>query len=181
MLIGMKMKTTCKAIALVSLLLLLALPGAAQARTAYVSDELVITLRTGKGPEFKIVDYLVTGTPLEVLQEEDNYMQVRTPTDKEGWVLSRYITAEIPKERVIEKLEKELKNLRATMGNAENIALERDKLLEENKSLRSKNERLESEIRRTERREIMYWFLAGAGVLLVGWLIGKASRQKRFY
>jgi SH3 domain protein len=67
------------------------------------------------------------------------------------------------------------------MGDAVNIAEERDRLLEDNKRLRTSNERLESEVRGSERREMMYWFLAGAGVLFAGWLIGKASRQKRYY
>lgn len=177
----MKMKTAYKTIAVVSLLLALALPLAAQAKTVYVSDELVITMRTGKGPGFKIIDYLETGTPLEVLQEEDNYTKVRTSAGKEGWVLSRYVTAETPKDRVIERLEKEIGDLKATMGDALETAAERDSLLEENKRLMADNERLESKVRRTERRELMYWFLAGAGVLFVGWIIGKASRQKRYY
>jgi SH3 domain protein len=177
----MKVNTAHKAIALATLVLLLALPLAAQARTVYVSDELVITMRTGKGPGFKIIDYLERGTPLEVLQEEGSYTKVRTSAGKEGWVLSRFITAETPKDKVIEGLEKEIKDLKATMGDALETASERDRLLEENKRLKADNERLDNKIRRTERRELMYWFLAGAGVLFVGWVIGKASRQKRFY
>lgn len=179
----MKTNTAYKAIILVSLFLALALalPLAAQAKTVYVSDELVITMRSGKGSGFRIIDNLERGTRLEVLEEDGSYTKVRTPAGKEGWVLSRYITTDTPKDVVIERLEKEIKNLKTTMGDAVNIAEERDRLLEDNKRLRTSNERLESEVRGSERREMMYWFLAGAGVLFAGWLIGKASRQKRYY
>lgn len=61
-------------------------------------------------------------------------------------------------------------------------------LLEERDTLKAENERLSAvedflreeneDLRRTE---MMWWFVAGGGVLFLGWIIGKASRQKRYY
>lgn len=168
-------------ITLFAMILMLCLPGAAMAKTGYVSDELIITLRAGKGADFKIIDYLNTGTRLEVLQEDENYMRVRTQDGKEGWVLKRYVTFEPPKAEVIADLTEKIESMKTNMNDIENIVAERDKLLEENKRLKAENEEYAQDLKNVERKELMYWFLAGAGVLFLGWIIGKASRQKRFY
>lgn len=168
-------------IGLLALIVVLSALGTVKAETVYVSDELVITLRTGKGPGFKIVDYINTGTRLEILKEEDNYLKVSTPEGKEGWVLKRYVSSEPPKAEIIEQLTKKIESMKAAMGNAESILAERDRLLEENKRLKNEKEELEQDLTSLERKDLLYWFLAGAGVLFLGWLIGKSSRQKRFY
>jgi len=79
------------------------LPAAADTR--YVTDELVITLRQGKSNEYKIIKTLKTGTPMEVLEEDETYLKVRTPEGDEGYVLRQYVSSEIPKSRRIEELE----------------------------------------------------------------------------
>ena len=99
----------------------------AAAETRYVVDELVITLRLGKSPNHKIIKNLKTGTPLEVLEDDDKtYIKVQTPDGTVGYVLRQYISSEIPKKQVIEKLEKrnsslqkKISNLEATKGNLE--------------------------------------------------------------
>jgi len=78
----------------------------AAAETRYVVDELVITLRLGKSTDHKILKNLKTGTPFEVLEDDDKtYIKVRTPDGLEGYVLRQYVSPEIPKKQVIEKLE----------------------------------------------------------------------------
>ncbi len=66
----------------------------AQAQVRYVSDELVITLRTGQSTSHEIVRMLPAGTRLEVLEGDPGtrYTRVRAPDGTEGWVLSRYLT-----------------------------------------------------------------------------------------
>ena len=73
--------------------LLAALPFSALAATAYVTDELEITLRRGQGTQFGIRAMLDSGSRVEVLQQdaESGYTQVRTSSGTEGWVLSRYL------------------------------------------------------------------------------------------
>ena len=73
--------------------LLLASPMSALAATAYVTDELEITLRRGQGTQFGIRAMLDSGSRVEVLQQdaESGYSQVRTASGTEGWVLSRYL------------------------------------------------------------------------------------------
>lgn len=82
---------------------LFALPMLAVAETAYVSDQLEITMRRGQGTQYGIRAMLDSGTPLEVLQvdREAGYTQVRTPGGLDGWVLTRYLQDEpVARERL---------------------------------------------------------------------------------
>ncbi|BCR06134.1 hypothetical protein DESUT3_32030 [Desulfuromonas versatilis] len=94
---------------LLSVLLALQLlsAGAALAATRYVSDELTITLRRGKGNDFKILKMLKVGTPLEVLDDDGQWAQVREPGGTTGYVLTQFLTGEPPKAMVAANLEKD--------------------------------------------------------------------------
>lgn len=92
---------------LFSLLLLVPLfflPTAA-ADTRYVGDQLIITMRQGKSTKHKIIKTLKTGTPLEILEEDESYLKVRTTDGVEGYVLKQYISSNPPKTQRIEELE----------------------------------------------------------------------------
>jgi SH3 domain protein len=68
----------------------------AGAQTRYVSDDLVITFRTGPGSEFQITRNLTSGDRVEVLEEssDEEYSHVRLSDGTDGWVLSRYLQSE---------------------------------------------------------------------------------------
>ena len=78
------------------------------AETRYVSDELIITMREGQGKQFKIIKMLKAGTPLEIIEEGEEYLKVRIKSGSEGWVLKQFITGETPKPVIIAGLEKEI-------------------------------------------------------------------------
>ncbi|RKZ99217.1 MAG: TIGR04211 family SH3 domain-containing protein [Gammaproteobacteria bacterium] len=61
------------------------------AKVQYVSDELVINMRSGKGNSFKIIKIIKSGTPLTILQQDSGYTRAKTPKGVEGWVLSRFL------------------------------------------------------------------------------------------
>jgi SH3 domain protein len=88
----------------------------AGAETRYVVDQLVITLRQGKSSQHKILKTLKTGTPVEVLEEGDTYLKVKTADGTEGYVLRQYITADLPKTLLI----KELKRKNSELEEARN-------------------------------------------------------------
>jgi SH3 domain protein len=79
----------------------------AYADTRYVDDQLLITLRAGKGSDYKILQTLKSGTPVEVLEEDETYLKVKTNDGTEGYVLRQYISSALPKTLIIEKLEQE--------------------------------------------------------------------------
>jgi len=85
----------------------------------YVSDMLIITLRTGQGQEYKVIKTLKTDTPVEVLEESERYLRVRTDKGEEGWVAKQYISSEVPKSVIIEGLKKETSGLNARIEELE--------------------------------------------------------------
>ena len=78
----------------------------AQAQTRYVSDRTIVELRRGPSIEFLILRNLEAGTRVEVLEQDEGagYSRVRlADQDTEGWILTRYLTAEpIARERLAE-------------------------------------------------------------------------------
>ena len=82
------------------------------AATKYVSDQLVITLRTGQGNQFAIIKTLPSGALLTILQETNTgYTQVRTADGTEGWVRTQYLSDEPPAAEELAKAQDKLAKL----------------------------------------------------------------------
>ena len=80
---------------IISCLLISALSFSVQAETQYVSDHLVITVRTGQGAQFQIIKTLESGEHVKVLEKtETGYTRVETSDGTEGWVRSQYLAEE---------------------------------------------------------------------------------------
>ncbi|MBW2589480.1 MAG: TIGR04211 family SH3 domain-containing protein [Deltaproteobacteria bacterium] len=201
------------------LLLLLSTPILAE--TMYVSDVLKLTVRTGKGQDYKIISVIQSGQTVEVLQPEGKWAFVRLPDGKEGWVLTRYLTNKITNNVKLQwlqkkhktltiqattlleentKFKKEKKELNAMLKKAEKSVEELNTSYETLKTesadyikLKSKytktasqlaeyaekSELLEKELTKLEFGRTIRWFLAGAGVLLLGFLIGFTTKRQR--
>ena len=63
--------------------------------------------------------------------------------------------------------------------NVVNISEERNQLREANQELTIAVTSLEDEVEGLAMTGIIKWFLAGGGVLLLGWIIGKLSGGRR--
>lgn len=77
--------------------LILTFGAAGQAQTRYVTDRTIVELRRGPSIEYLIVRNLEAGERVEVLEEnkEDGYSRIRVVDNgTEGWILTRYLTAE---------------------------------------------------------------------------------------
>jgi len=204
-----------KSISLV-VVLFLGLASSAFAETLYVSDRLEIQMRTGKGTQFRILRMLPSGTPLEVLEvdQENGYSRVRAPGGVEGWVLNRYLMkGQAARDRLADaekqlaQLELENRKLKTSFSE---LKQEKGQTAEERNDLEKKNRRIAQEleeIRRTassalaidtenkdlkskivayERqlqtlqqeneglkdRTARDWFMVGAGVIILGMIIG---------
>jgi SH3 domain protein len=71
-----------------------------------------------------------------------------------------------------ENLQEGARNVTELLSERERMQAENDQQAAELKKLRQENESI-------LRKAIINWFLAGAGVLFAGWLMGKRSRTKR--
>lgn len=102
---------------IVTLLAAAGVPAVAGAATAYVSDELVITFRTGPSTRSEILRTLPSGTPLEVLDRdsEEEWARVALRNGTQGWVRKQYLENEpIARDR-LEAAVNEAQRLRSTV------------------------------------------------------------------
>lgn len=186
------------------LCLILALP--ATAEDIYVSGVTKITMRTGPGTEHKIVAMLASGTKLEIVEYQSDWSMVQTGDGKTGWVLSRFLTRDVPDTLLVKALQEENQALTRALENAESKAAvfkekvdglsgieKRYKQLEKASADYLKLESTYKDLLETSRaqqeqiqvleekvdNEELYWALAGAGVFIVGLIIGLSSRKKR--
>jgi SH3 domain protein len=128
--------------------LTLSLSASALAETRYVSDDLEITMRSGKGNSFSITRMLSSGTPVEVLEvdKDAGYTRVRASNGKEGWVLSRYLMkTQAARERIADT-EKQLAEMELEKRKLETAMAE---LTEAKNTLNTQLSTLDSDNRKT--------------------------------
>jgi SH3 domain protein len=81
------------------------------AETRYVSDKLIISVRDGPNQDDNVLGYIKTGTAVDVLEEKECYLRIKTEDGLEGWVQTQYIISEKPNARIIEDLRNEINDL----------------------------------------------------------------------
>lgn len=138
---------------IISCLLLSSFSFSAQAKTQYVSDHLVITVRTGQGAQYQIIKTLETGTHVEVLEETDTgYTRVKTPDGVEGWVRTQYLADEpVAKEKLelaLSQLAKSRDAHKKLKDSYANLSKEHKELSQIQASLSSDKQQLDSELAR---------------------------------
>jgi len=209
------------------------------AETRYVSDKLIVSVRDGPNQDDNVLGYIKTGTAVDVLEEKERYLMIKTEDGLEGWVQTQYIISEKPSSRIIEDLRNEinelnkkiefskneqgslLEKLRVTKQiyevrireleqelniNQKNTAKSKNELIELNKKYKKllsnsentdelirklkKSKKLDSKLK-TEinnlkkdsqnflKSDIIQPFLAGAGVFIVGFILGGLARSKK--
>ncbi len=94
-------------------------PLASAAETLYVSDRLVIGLRSDITETATVVKSVESGTAVEVLERHGTRARVRGPDGAEGWVEERYLSAQPPSRIRAVELEGEIKRLRTAAARAQ--------------------------------------------------------------
>ncbi len=135
-----------------TLTLLILTIGSANAETRYVSDELIITLRSGESSRHQILRTAKSGTQMELLDShpETGYSRVRLTDGTEGWVLSQYLTTTPPAKQRLDGAHQELANskqqinaLRSQLKQTQYELSEREQRIQ---ILLRQNESLENDI-----------------------------------
>ncbi|MBN1140801.1 MAG: TIGR04211 family SH3 domain-containing protein [Deltaproteobacteria bacterium] len=121
------------------------------AGTVYVSDQILITLRTGQSTGSQMIRTIKTDTPLEVLEKGKDYFRVRTPEGEEGYVLSQYVTYNIPKSAVIAQLTGKVTQLQKMVDNLQSKGNDLEQRLG---VLKGQEEVLRGQLAETERRRL---------------------------
>lgn len=87
----------------------------AYAETRYVSDTLVVTVRSHKGDKYQTLETLLTAAPVEILEEDKTYVKVKTEKGNVGFIRKQYITKKLPKTIQIKRLQTELEKVKQTL------------------------------------------------------------------
>ena len=119
---------------------LILIAGPVHAATMYVTDIVEITLRTGPSLDHKITAFLQSGQRLDIIQQNDQWSQVRTSGGRDGWVLNRYLVPEPTSKIKLESLEEKFNNL-----TARNAAL-----VKENNELKAENRKYSTDLNSTD-------------------------------
>jgi len=154
-------------------------------QTLFVSDQLVITVRTGSSMEHVILTNLVSGDAVQVIQAdaESGYTRIRTESGTEGWVVSRYLVERpIFQDRLV-IAKRDLVEARVRIATLErSVASSTEALEDTGRRLSESNEEgdlLKIEIDQVRSGSSRDWFFAGAGVLLAGILVGLIAPRLR--
>lgn len=107
----MKLLTSAIFMLFISLLTL----SQAYAETRYVSDTLVVTVRSHKGDQYQTLETLLTASPVEILEEDKSYVKVKTEKGTVGFIRKQYITKKLPKAIQIKRLQAELEQVKQTL------------------------------------------------------------------
>ena len=122
-------------------LTLILLSALATAQTAYVTDELRITLRSGESATHRIIRMLPTGQRVTVLSSNatSGYSKVRTAAGQEGYVLTRQLVDQPVARDRLAAAEAEVQALKAAPGE---LSSRLSKLRDDHQALRSEHEEL---------------------------------------
>jgi SH3 domain protein len=130
---------------------------AALAKTAYVTDELKITLRTGESATHRIMKMLPTGERLTVLSSnpDNGYSKVRTASGAEGFVLTRQLVYQPVARDRLAAAEAEVKSLKAAPGELSSrlakLTEQHNALLEEHEGLKEAKTQVDQEFAALQR------------------------------
>ena len=123
----------------------------------YITDEILVPVRSGAGGEYRIVNKgLSSGTPITQfsLSEDGIWAEVETRGGTRGWLRAQYIQAEKPSqlllkeaERQYAELEADRNKIRSMLDNSQSVAYEADGELAELKKKLATNEAELSQIK----------------------------------
>jgi len=110
-----------KTLYIVLAVILLGMSYTARAETLYVAERMLVSLRAEAVDTAPVVKSVESGKPLEVLQRQDQFVQVRDPQGTEGWIEARYLSPDPPARLQLAKLQEDLNKSRAqtTEANAQ--------------------------------------------------------------
>jgi SH3 domain protein len=187
------------------------------AKKTYIKGLQRVTFRSGPGTTNKVLKMMESDNAVTVMEVGEQWTKVKTSEGTEGYILNRFLTADIPfsskykwlkskfdklkdrhdilktNQKEVNKVLSETKDslfksqeaLTTTNSSYEELKLGSTKYLELKKKYESTVAELSAQNVKLKVLEskistyYIFWFLAGSGVLLLGWVIGLLSRKKK--
>jgi SH3 domain protein len=160
---------------------LLLLPSLAGAENLFVSPNIDIPVRRGAGEQYKIIKMVRVNDKTELLEEKNGWFKIRFQDGDEGWLPKSLLTSAVPVAEDVKALRTENEQLQRK--NSE-LSVELNSLKEHQDGEGGKlaeciaeQNKIKAERRASEDTGKALWFLAGGGVLLAGWLLGRISQS----
>jgi uncharacterized protein YgiM (DUF1202 family) len=150
--------------------------GPALAETAWVKDQLTLGLRTGPGSQYRIKGWVRTGESFTILDRRNEWVQVRTPENGDGWVEESFLSAEPPAAVRLARTEAETAEFRGQFSTlserVKQLEAQNGELAQADATQRDEIETLTRE--NLELRAGARWpeWITGASILSVGMLMG---------
>ncbi len=133
-----------------ALLLVLAVQPALAESTQWVRDVLYVTLREGPGGQHGVITTLQSGDSVTILEEDDNYVRVRTENGDEGWLQGQYLSDERIAADRLQQSEQAAQQARQQRDEARDelasVTDERDNLAERVETLEAERDALTTEL-----------------------------------
>ena len=163
-------------------LVLVLMPSRSSAQELYVSDYREVPVWLSPSPDSEVFATLKTGDAVQRVHREGEYYLAVLPNGRRGYVLHSDVTQDAPAAVRLQQLEAEVEQQGEEIAR---LRQKNDELTTATKTradrealLKTELEQLKSEYSQTEHQRNLSWFLAGAGVLLTGWLIGWRFRLR---
>ena len=89
------------------------------AKSVYVNDQLRVGVRPEPSQVIAPVGVVLTGMKLEVLEQKDSFIRIRTDNGLEGWVKDIYVTDKVPAILRLKEIEKQQKKWKENIAEIE--------------------------------------------------------------
>jgi len=196
---------------IVLIFFVLTLTLSAHAETRYVTDNLLVSLRSAPDDTSAPLERISTGTKVEVIEDFGIFLKIKSPTGTIGFVRSKYfietspartttaidklqeqLTAEMDRNTELAAEVQRLKSMptaetsATTLPESETSRIETAAIIQERDQLKLDLARL-TKTGKTDLFPMGKWtnpyqlYLAGGAILLFGWYVGKSSRPRRRY
>lgn len=160
-------------------------PNDAEGDVRYVSDDLFIFMHAGPGRNYRILGSVMAGTPITVLQTDDEkgFMEVIDDKQRTGWVETRFVTNQTSLREMLPQVQAELQRVNTLVANSgqvndqlknelSQVQQQRDQLIKQVSELTDKNQTIQRELDQQDKTEQMQWFTRGGGIALIGIILG---------
>lgn len=87
-----------------------------QNSTRYISDVLKINIKNNIEKPYEMVAAVQSDDPVQVIEEQGNYLKIETADGKQGWIAKHYVKNELPKTLLIKKLKQEVADLQGQLS-----------------------------------------------------------------
>ena len=124
------------------------------AQSSYVTDDFEIMLRAGPSIQNKIIRTLHSGANIVVLREDagNGHSQIQTDKGEIGYMLTRFISLNVPARNQLEEFKNQLSELKSKPGQLRKLLAtsqeERRDLVELNKNLSSQLQNAQNDLAR---------------------------------